>query len=242
MKKCVAVLGSTGSIGTQTLDIIRTYHDKFDVEVLVANNNADLLIQQAVEFQPNAVVIVNEQKYKFVCDALAAHPIKVYTKSEAVEQIVCSENIDIVVAAIVGYAGLKSVISAIKAKKTIALANKETLVVAGDLIMNLVEQNQTALIPVDSEHSAIFQSILGEPNSIEKILLTASGGPFFNASSEFLKNATKADALKHPRWAMGKKITIDSATMMNKGFEVIEAHWLFDVKPEQIQVDRKSVV
>jgi 1-deoxy-D-xylulose-5-phosphate reductoisomerase len=235
-KKRVAILGSTGSIGTQTLDVIRVYRDMFEVETLVANNNAELLIQQAIEFQPNSVIIVNEEKYKFVCDALSAFPIKVFTTAEAVEQIVSSENIDIVLAAIVGYAGLKPVISAIKSKKTIALANKETLVVAGDLIMELADQNHAPIIPVDSEHSAIFQSILGEPNAIEKILLTASGGPFFNASNEFLKNATKADALKHPRWAMGKKITIDSATMMNKGFEVIEARWLFDVKPEQIQI------
>ncbi|MDR3287652.1 MAG: 1-deoxy-D-xylulose-5-phosphate reductoisomerase [Prevotellaceae bacterium] len=235
-KKRVAILGSTGSIGTQTLDIIRAHRDKFDAEVLVANNNAELLIQQAIEFQPNTVIIVNEQKYDFVCDALAEYPIKVYTKSEAVEQIVCSESIDIVFAAMVGYAGLKPVISAIKSKKTIALANKETLVVAGDLIMQLAEQYQVNIIPVDSEHSAILQSILSEPNEIEKILLTASGGPFFYADNEFIANATKADALKHPRWTMGKKITIDSATMMNKGFEVIEAHWLFGVKPEQIQI------
>jgi 1-deoxy-D-xylulose-5-phosphate reductoisomerase len=235
-KKRVAILGSTGSIGTQTLDIIRAHHDKFDAEVLVANNNAELLIQQAIEFQPNAVIIVNEQKYDFVRDALAKYPVKVFTKPESIEQTVCSENIDIVLAAIVGYAGLKPVISAIKSRKTIALASKETLVVAGDLIMNLAEQYQTPIIPVDSEHSAIFQSILGEPNAIEKILLTASGGPFFNADSEFIENVTKADALKHPRWTMGKKITIDSATMMNKGFEVIEARWLFDVQPEQIQI------
>ncbi|MDR2126289.1 MAG: 1-deoxy-D-xylulose-5-phosphate reductoisomerase [Prevotellaceae bacterium] len=235
-KKRIAILGSTGSIGTQTLDIIRSHGDKFIAEILVANNNAELLIRQAIEFQPNAVIIVNEQKYDFVRNALAQYPIKVYTKQESIEQIVCSENIDTVLAAIVGYAGLKPVISAIKAKKTIALANKETLVVAGDLIMNLAELYQTPIIPVDSEHSAIFQSILGEPNAIEKILLTASGGPFFNIDSEFIEKATKTDALKHPRWTMGKKITIDSATMMNKGFEVIEARWLFDVKPEQIQI------
>ncbi|MDR2292813.1 MAG: 1-deoxy-D-xylulose-5-phosphate reductoisomerase [Prevotellaceae bacterium] len=235
-KKRVAILGSTGSIGTQTLDIIRTHHDKFVAEILVANNNAELLIRQAIEFQPNAVIIVNEQKYDFVCDALSKYPVKVFTKPESVEQIVCSENIDIVLAAIVGYAGLKSVISAIKSKKTIALANKETLVVAGDLIMRLAEQYQSPIIPVDSEHSAIFQSILGEPNAIEKILLTASGGPFFNIDDKCIEKATKTDALKHPRWTMGKKITIDSATMMNKGFEVIEARWLFDVQPEQIQI------
>ncbi|MDR1553349.1 MAG: 1-deoxy-D-xylulose-5-phosphate reductoisomerase [Prevotellaceae bacterium] len=235
-KKRVAILGSTGSIGTQTLDIIHAHHDKFIAEILVANNNAELLIQQAIQFQPNAVIIVNEQKYNFVRDALASYPIKVFTKAESIEQTVCGENVDIVLAAIVGYAGLKPVISAIKSKKTIALANKETFVVAGDLIMKLAEQYQTPIIPVDSEHSAIFQSILGEPNAIEKILLTASGGPFFNADIKFIENATKTDALKHPRWTMGKKITIDSATMMNKGFEVIEACWLFDVKPEQIQI------
>ncbi|MDR0754906.1 MAG: 1-deoxy-D-xylulose-5-phosphate reductoisomerase, partial [Prevotellaceae bacterium] len=235
-KKRVAILGSTGSIGTQMLDIIRTHHDKFAAEILVANNNAELLIRQAIEFQPDAVIIVNEQQYDFVCEALAKYPVKVFTKPESVEQIVCSENIDIVLAAIVGYAGLKPVISAVKSKKTIALANKETLVVAGDLIMRLAEQYQTPIIPVDSEHSAIFQSILGEPNEIEKILLTASGGPFFNIDDKSIENVTKTDALKHPRWTMGKKITIDSATMMNKGFEVIEARWLFDVQPEQIQI------
>jgi 1-deoxy-D-xylulose-5-phosphate reductoisomerase len=235
-KKRVAILGSTGSIGTQALDIIRTHHDNFIAEILVANNNADLLIQQAIEFQPNAVIIANEQKYDIVRDTLAPYPIKVFTKAESIEQTVCGENIDIVLAAMVGYAGLKPVISAIKSKKTIALANKETLVVAGDLIMKLAEQYKTPIIPVDSEHSAIFQSILGEPNKIEKILLTASGGPFFNVDKKYIETATKTDALKHPRWTMGKKITIDSATMMNKGFEVIEAHWLFDVKPEQIQI------
>ncbi|MDR0419905.1 MAG: 1-deoxy-D-xylulose-5-phosphate reductoisomerase [Prevotellaceae bacterium] len=235
-QKRIAILGSTGSIGTQTLDIIRAHPDKFVAETLVANNNAELLIQQATEFQPNTVIIANEQKYGCVKDALAKYPIKVFTKSESIEQTVCSENIDTVLAAIVGYAGLKPVISAIKSKKTVALANKETLVVAGDLIMNLAEQYQTPVIPVDSEHSAIFQSILGEPNKIEKILLTASGGPFFNIDKTHIENATKADALKHPKWTMGKKITIDSATMMNKGFEVIEARWLFDVKPEQIQI------
>ncbi|MDR1347773.1 MAG: 1-deoxy-D-xylulose-5-phosphate reductoisomerase [Prevotellaceae bacterium] len=235
-KKRIAILGSTGSIGTQALDIVRAHSDKFAAEVLVANNNAELLIRQAIEFQPNAVIIANEQKYAYVRDALDRYPVKVFTKSESVEQIICSENIDTVLAAIVGYAGLKPLISAIKSKKTIALANKETLVVAGDLIMNLAEQHNTPVIPVDSEHSAIFQSILGEPNRIEKILLTASGGPFFNADSKYIENVTKTDALKHPRWTMGKKITIDSATMMNKGFEVIEAHWLFDVKPEQIQI------
>ena len=235
-KKRIAILGSTGSIGVQTLEVIRTHNDKFVAEILVANNNAELLIQQAIEFEPNAVVIVNEHKYKSVCDALAQYPIKVFTRVEAAEQIVCSADVDIVVAAMVGYAGLKPVINAIKAKKTIALANKETLVVAGDLIMRLAEQNNVAIIPIDSEHSAIFQSILGEPNEIEKILLTASGGPFLNSSNQFISGATKSDALKHPKWEMGKKITIDSATMMNKGFEVIEAHWLFDVEPEQIQI------
>ncbi|MDR1199372.1 MAG: 1-deoxy-D-xylulose-5-phosphate reductoisomerase [Prevotellaceae bacterium] len=235
-KKRIAILGSTGSIGTQALDTVRAHHDKFVAEVLVANNNAELLVRQAIEFQPNAVIIANEQKYAYVKDALARYPIKVFTKPESVEQIICGENIDTVLAAIVGYAGLKPLISAIKSKKTIALANKETLVVAGDLIMKLAEQYKTPVIPVDSEHSAVFQSILGEPNKIEKILLTASGGPFFNADNKYIENATKTDALKHPRWAMGKKITIDSATMMNKGFEVIEAHWLFDVKPEQIQI------
>ena len=235
-KKRVAILGSTGSIGAQTLDVIRTHNDKFVAEILVANNNAELLVRQAIEFEPNAVVITNEQKYKSVCDALSAYPIKVFTTAEAAEQIVCSADVDIVVAAMVGYAGLKPVVNAIRAKKTIALANKETLVVAGNLIMTLAEQNNVAIIPVDSEHSAIFQSILGEPNEIEKILLTASGGPFLNTSNQLISNATKSDALKHPKWEMGRKITIDSATMMNKGFEVIEAHWLFDVKPEQIQI------
>lgn len=235
-KKRIAILGSTGSIGTQTLDVVRAHPDKFIAEVLVANNNADLLIAQAVEFQPNAVVIANESKYKTVSEALANYPIKVFAGSDAIEQISANENIDIVLAAMVGYAGLRPVIKAIKAGKRIALANKETLVAAGDLVMNLSAEYSAAIIPVDSEHSAIFQSILGEPNPIEKILLTASGGPFLNAGKNDIANATKEIALKHPCWEMGAKITIDSATMMNKGFEVIEAFWLFDLKPEQIQV------
>lgn len=235
MKRKIAILGSTGSIGTQALDVISEHSDLYETYVLTANNNVEKLIEQARHFEPEAVVIANEKHYNTVKEALEDLPIKVYAGAEALCEVVQDTNIDIVLASMVGFAGLQPTISAIKAKKAIALANKETLVVAGELIKRLANQYEVPILPVDSEHSAIFQCI--EPgNRIEKILLTASGGPFRNFSDEKLKNATKAQALSHPTWTMGAKITIDSATLMNKGFEVIEAKWLFDVKPEQIQV------
>lgn len=235
--KRIAIMGSTGSIGTQALDVIKDNPGEFEVEVLVANGNADLLIKQAIEFKPNAVVIADETKYKQVKDALFEHDIKVFAGAKSVEQIVEMETIDVVLASIVGYAGLASTINAIKHKKVIALANKETLVVAGDIVTELAYNNGVNLYPVDSEHSAIFQCLAGEfENPIEKIYLTASGGPFRGKDREFLANVTKAQALKHPNWVMGAKITIDSASLMNKGLEVIEAKWLFNLKPEQIDV------
>ncbi len=237
MKKQLAILGSTGSIGTQTLQVVEDNPDLFEVYAITANNRAEELIEQARKFQPEVVVIANEQKYDMVKEALADLPMKVYTGADALCQIVEAKPIDVVVTAMVGFAGLPPTISAIKAGKTIALANKETLVVAGELINSLAQQYNVAILPVDSEHSAIFQSIVGEVgNSIEKILLTASGGPFRKFSIEQLATVTKEQALKHPNWEMGAKITIDSATMMNKGFEAIEAKWLFGVKPEQIEV------
>lgn len=230
-------MGSTGSIGTQALDIVRANPDTLQVEVLTAQNNADLLIKQAIEFEPNAVVIADESKYKHVKDALDKHDIKVYAGADALCQVVQMDTIDIVLAAIVGFAGLKSTIAAIEAGKPIALANKETLVVAGALVTNLAKQKGVNIYPVDSEHSAIFQCLAGEfHNKIEKIILTASGGPFRGKDKKFLANVTKESALKHPNWNMGAKITIDSATMMNKGLEIIEAGWLFSLKPEQIEV------
>jgi 1-deoxy-D-xylulose-5-phosphate reductoisomerase len=236
-KKHIAILGSTGSIGTQSLEVIKAHPEAFAVEVLTANGNAELLIQQAIEFKPNAVVIADELKYPTVKDALDKHDIKVYAGAKAVEQVVQMENIDIVLAAIVGYAGLASTISAIKAKKNIALANKETLVVAGELVTALAKENGVNIYPVDSEHSAIFQCMAGEwENPIEKIYLTASGGPFRGKDKKFLSSVKKEQALKHPNWDMGAKITIDSATLMNKGLEVIEAKWLFNLKAEQIEV------
>ncbi|MCB0410806.1 MAG: 1-deoxy-D-xylulose-5-phosphate reductoisomerase, partial [Flavobacteriales bacterium] len=236
-KKRVAILGSTGSIGTQALDVIDEHHDKFEVEVLTSNNNADLLIQQALKFHPNSVVITNETHYKKVEEALWEEDIKVYAGQDALAQIVEMDSIDIVLTALVGYSGLKPTIHAINAKKTIALANKETLVVAGELITKLARENNVHIYPVDSEHSAIFQCLAGEfQNKIEKIYLTASGGPFRGKKKEDLLNITKEQALKHPNWDMGAKITIDSATLMNKGLEVIEAKWLFNLKPEQIDV------
>ncbi len=234
MKK-IAILGSTGSIGTQALNVIEANPDLFEAYVITANNNVELLIQQARRFQPEMVVIANEQHYDAVQRALSNLPIKVYAGADALCDVVQDDNVDIVLASMVGFAGLRPTISAIKAKKIIALANKETLVVAGELINRLASEYQIPILPVDSEHSAIFQCL--EPgNPIEKILLTASGGPFRHYSEEDLKSVTKAQALAHPTWNMGAKITIDSATMMNKGFEVIEAKWLFGVKPEQIQV------
>jgi 1-deoxy-D-xylulose-5-phosphate reductoisomerase len=235
--KRIAIMGSTGSIGTQALEVIKENPKHFEVEVLVANGNADLLIKQAIEFKPNAVVIGDETKYQAVKDALFSHDIKVFAGAKSIEQIVEMETIDTVLAAIVGYAGLASTMNAIKHKKTIALANKETLVVAGDIVTKLAYENAVNLYPVDSEHSAIFQCLVGEfDNEIEKIYLTASGGPFRGKDRAFLANVTKAQALKHPNWVMGAKITIDSASLMNKGLEVIEAKWLFNLKSEQIDV------
>jgi 1-deoxy-D-xylulose-5-phosphate reductoisomerase len=236
-KKKIAIMGSTGSIGTQCLDVISEQHSHFEVEVLAANSNADLLIAQSLKFSPNAVVIADESKYQQVKSALQPHDIKVFAGTKALEEIVEMESIDMVLSAIVGYAGLASTMNAIKHKKNIALANKETLVVAGDLVTKLAAENGVNLYPVDSEHSAIFQCLAGEfHNKIEKIYLTASGGPFRGKTRTDLMQVTKAHALKHPNWTMGAKITIDSATLMNKGLEVIEAKWLFALKPEQIDV------
>jgi 1-deoxy-D-xylulose-5-phosphate reductoisomerase len=237
MKKGVAILGSTGSIGVQALGVISEHEELFRVEVLTANENCELLINQAKKYKPNSVVIVNEKKYQKVFSELNRLNIKVYAGSESLNQIVDSNEIDIVLTALVGYSGLLPTINAIKNRKKIALANKETLVVAGSLIKNLCEENSTEIIPVDSEHSAIFQCLAGEEsNPIEKIFLTASGGPFRGKKVDDLKNITKKQALKHPNWSMGAKITIDSATLMNKGLEVIEAKWLFDLSKEQIEV------
>ena len=234
-KKRIAILGSTGSIGTQALEVIEEQNHLYEAYVLTANNSADLLIEQARKYNPAAVVIANDLHYDKVKEALADLPIKVYAGADALCQVVQDENVDIVLASMVGFAGLRPTISAIKAGKMIALANKETLVVAGELINRLTREYQVLLLPVDSEHSAIFQCL--EPgNRIEKILLTCSGGPFRKLSTEELATVTKAHALAHPTWNMGAKITIDSATLMNKGFEVIEAKWLFGVRPEQIQV------
>ena len=236
-RKKIAILGSTGSIGTQTLDVIAQHAERFEAYVLVANNQADLLIEQARQFQPEVVVIGNSDHYQQVQDALQDLPIKVYTGADAIEQVVQDSEIDIVLTAMVGFSGLKPTLAAIRAGKRIALANKETLVVAGDLITRLALKHKTPIVPVDSEHSAIFQCLNGEgSNRIEKILLTASGGPFRNYTAEQLKNVTKAMALNHPNWEMGAKVTIDSATMMNKGLEMIEAKWLFDVHPDKIEV------
>lgn len=236
-KKRIAILGSTGSIGTQALDVIKSHSDLFEVEVLTANRNSDLLIEQSIAFKPNCVVIVDQSKFKEVQSALDPHHIKVYAGKDALAQVVEMDSIDLVLTALVGYSGLKPTINAIKNKKQIGLANKETLVVAGSLITNLCKQYGVNILPVDSEHSAIFQCLVGEyQNPIEKIYLTASGGPFRGWDREKLAKVSKEQALKHPNWEMGAKITIDSATLMNKGLEVIEAKWLFDLKPEQIDV------
>ncbi|MEG0453983.1 MAG: 1-deoxy-D-xylulose-5-phosphate reductoisomerase [Bacteroides sp.] len=236
-KKQIAILGSTGSIGTQALQVIEQHPERYEVYALTALNKVELLISQARKFQPEAVVIANEEKYHQLKDALADLPIKVYAGSEALCQIVESQPIEIVLTAMVGYAGLKPTINAIRAGKAVALANKETLVVAGELINELAQQFRTPILPVDSEHSAVFQCLAGEiGNPIEKVILTASGGPFRTCSLEQLQYVTKAQALKHPNWEMGAKITIDSASMMNKGFEVIEAKWLFGLQPSQIEV------
>ena len=237
MKKQIAILGSTGSIGTQALEVIEEHADLYEVYCLTANNRVALLAEQARKFNPAAVVIANEEHYEELKGLLADLPIKVYAGADALCQIVQADPIDMVLTAMVGFAGLPPTISAIKARKKICLANKETLVVAGELICQLAVENHCDILPVDSEHSAIFQSLVGEDeNPIEKILLTASGGPFRLLTAEQMLTVTKRDALKHPTWNMGAKITIDSATMMNKGFEVIEAKWLFGVEPEQIQV------
>lgn len=235
-KRKIAILGSTGSIGTQTLDVIRNNADLFEAYALTANNQVDLLIRQAREFLPDVVVIANEELYPQLCDALADLSIKVWAGTDAIAQVAESGPVDIVLTALVGYSGLKPTIHAIKAGKAIALANKETLVVAGELISALAIEYKVPILPVDSEHSAIFQCLNGERSAIEKILLTASGGPFRGKKREELLHVTKIDALKHPNWSMGAKVTIDSASMMNKGFEMIEAKWLFGVQPEQIQV------
>lgn len=235
-RKKICILGSTGSIGTQALQVIEEHPDLYEAYVLTANRRADMLIEQAKKYQPAAVVIADESKYEQVRDALEHEPIQVYTGSDALCQVVQMDPIDIVLTALVGFSGLRPTISAIKAHKAIALANKETLVVAGELVTDLCLKERAPILPVDSEHSAIFQSLMGETSPVEKIILTASGGPFRTFSKEQLSTVTPAMALKHPNWDMGAKITIDSASMMNKGFEIIEAKWLFDVAPEQIQV------
>ena len=236
-KKGIAILGSTGSIGTQALQVIEAYPEYFDLQVITANKNADLLIEQAIKHKPNSVVIVDEDKFTQVKDALWEHDIHVYTGVKALSQVVESNEINVVLTAMVGFAGLEPTLAAIRAKKNIALANKETLVVAGELITKEAYNNGVNIYPVDSEHSAIFQCLTGEfQNKIEKIYLTASGGPFLGFTNEQLKSVTKKQALNHPNWEMGAKITIDSASLMNKGLEVIEAKWLFNLKPEQIDV------
>jgi 1-deoxy-D-xylulose-5-phosphate reductoisomerase len=236
-KKRIAVLGSTGSIGKQTLEVAEAYPDKFEISVLTANNNADLLIEQALKFKPNTVVITNENLHKKVSDILWNEGIKTFCGDKALEEVVEMDEIDIVLTALVGFSGLKPTMRAINAGKTIALANKETLVVAGEIVTKLAQEKGVNIYPVDSEHSAIFQCITGEfQNPIEKIYLTASGGPFRGKKTNELSQITKAQALKHPNWEMGAKITIDSATLMNKGLEVIEAKWLFNLRRDQIDV------
>ena len=236
-KRRIAILGSTGSIGRQALDVIRQHRDLFEVELLTANNSSELLISQAIEFNPNSVVICNEDKYQEVSDALQPHYIKVFAGMQSVCDLVGSDNIDIVLTSMVGFSGLSSTIAAVKAGKTIALANKETLVAAGEIVMGLAAEHRARILPVDSEHSAIFQCLMGSAGAdIEKIHLTASGGPFRTWAKEDIAKATRAEALKHPNWSMGSKITIDSATMMNKGLEIIEAKWLFGTEGDKIDV------
>ncbi|MBQ0159644.1 MAG: 1-deoxy-D-xylulose-5-phosphate reductoisomerase [Bacteroidales bacterium] len=234
--KRIAILGSTGSIGTQALNVIRRHRDLFAVEVLCAGSNADLLIKQAIEFEPNAVAIADETKYNMVQEALVPHDIKVFCGMESVADLMEMDSIDMVLASIVGFAGLRPTLRAIEHHKPIALANKETMVVAGEIVTRAAMENHVPILPVDSEHSAIFQSLVGEGGGIDKILLTASGGPFRGFSREQLSKVTLADALKHPNWSMGRKVTIDSASLMNKGLEVIEARWLFSVPADRIQV------
>jgi len=236
-KKRIAIFGSTGSIGTQALQVIEANPDLFEVEILTAHSNDALLIEQALKHKPNAVVIVDEKKYEAVKSALASKDIKVFTGSSALEEVADFDTYDMMIAAIVGFAGLTPTLKAIEKGKAIALANKETLVVAGDIVMQKALENRVPIIPVDSEHSAIFQCLVGETrNKIERIILTASGGPFLGKKPNFLVNVKKHHALQHPNWSMGAKITIDSATLMNKGLEMIEAKWLFNLLPEQIQV------
>jgi 1-deoxy-D-xylulose-5-phosphate reductoisomerase len=236
-KRRIAILGSTGSIGRQALDVISQHKDLFEVELLTANNSSELLIQQAIEFEANSVVICNENKYKEVADALDPHYIKTFAGMQSVCDLVCGDNIDIVLTSMVGFSGLASTVAAVKAGKTIALANKETLVAAGRIVMDLATRHHARILPVDSEHSAIFQCLMGSAGAeIEKIHLTASGGPFRTWSYNDIAKATPAQALNHPNWSMGSKITIDSATMMNKGLEIIEARWLFGTSGEKINV------
>lgn len=236
-RKNIAILGSTGSIGTQTLDVISEYPDRLYPSLLTANRNVDLLIEQALKFKPRRVVIAQSDCYTKLCDTLAGEPIEVMCGQQAIADAAAADDVDIVVTAMVGYSGLAPTISAIKAGKTIALANKETLVVAGELITRLVKQYGSRLVPVDSEHSAIFQCLVGEdPESVDKLILTASGGPFRTRPKEELYGVTRADALNHPNWSMGAKVTIDSASMMNKGFEMIEARWLFGIPSERIEI------
>ncbi|MEO6844466.1 MAG: 1-deoxy-D-xylulose-5-phosphate reductoisomerase [Ginsengibacter sp.] len=237
IKKRIAIFGSTGSIGRQTLEVIDAHPDLFEVELLTAQTNDKLLIEQALKYMPNAVVIVDEKKYEHVKAALIATDIKVFAGESALEEVADFDSYDMMVAAIVGFAGLKPTLKAVEKGKAIALANKETLVVAGDIVMQLAVEKRAAIIPVDSEHSAIFQCLVGETrNKIEKIILTASGGPFLGKKPNFLVNVKKDHALQHPNWSMGAKITIDSATLMNKGLEMIEAKWLFNLNPDQIEV------
>ena len=235
-KQRLAVLGSTGSIGTQTLDIVRRYGDRFEITPLSAHSNWKKLVEQAVEFTPDNVVIADKTHYTAVRDALADHPVKVYAGSDALEQVVCSEQVDTVVMALVGYSGLFPTVSALKHGKKVALANKECLVVAGEIVTRLSAEHRAPIIPVDSEHSAIFQCLTGEHSAVEKVILTASGGPFLHRPAEELERVSVEEALNHPSWCMGAKVTIDSASLMNKGFEVIEARWLFGLRPEQIDV------
>lgn len=235
--KRIALLGSTGSIGTQTLDVVSAHPDKFEMEVLTANNNVELLIEQARIFKPNVVVVANESKYERLKEALKNEPIKVYAGSDAIAQVVQMSNIDVVLTALVGYSGLNPTIRAIEAGKNVALANKETLVIAGDLVTRMAKEKGVSIYPVDSEHSAIFQCLAGEfQNPIEKVYLTCSGGPFRGMTQKQLEGVTLENALHHPNWSMGAKVTIDSATLMNKGFEVIEAKWLFGLDASQIDV------
>ncbi|MBX2887548.1 MAG: 1-deoxy-D-xylulose-5-phosphate reductoisomerase [Ferruginibacter sp.] len=236
-KKRIAIFGSTGSIGTQALDVVRAHSEIFEVEILTAQANAELLISQALEFMPNAVVIGNEEKFKEVKEALSDKGIKVFCGEKALEEVADFDTYDLMLAAIVGFAGLRPTLKAVEKGKTVALANKETLVVAGDIVMQKAVENRAPIIPVDSEHSAVFQCLLGEArNPINKVILTASGGPFLGKKPNFLVNVKRDHALQHPNWSMGAKISVDSATLMNKGLEMIEAKWLFNLKPKQIEV------